>query len=104
MSAALKLTDTDLAKLVQLAADVTDPRPVFAEIDRLAADPAYDPMAAALQAYVTSLDERRRTILSLRERGKSPSEIALMMNEDPKVIRAEVGRMFVDMRLLTFPV
>jgi DNA-directed RNA polymerase specialized sigma24 family protein len=54
----------------------------------------------SLLAYPQTLPEPARTMLTLRRRGMSPSEIARCMNLQPKAVCRALARIYSDMRFL----
>lgn len=106
----MKATDAKLQELAKpLMTALVDGSDTRAAIDQiknradLIRDAVQDGVLESMQRYVDSLDEYRLTILTLRKRGNSPTEIARMMNADVRDIRKIIGQILVDLRLEVWP-
>lgn len=92
------------AAQVEITDEAADQRAILSAIrDAAAKAPSTAEMLATVVEYVDTLDERHRTIVALYRRGKFPSEIARMLNEEPQAIRAALGKIFVDLRFKVLP-
>lgn len=54
----------------------------------------------SMLAYLHALPEPARTMITLRRRGMSPSQIAIAMNLQPKAVCRSLAKIYSDLRFL----